>query len=186
MLERLRRLSSDDPQAPADKPANKALGAWVFGGCGGSSGGFQDPCEMLLLDVARSLRIATLRTNVVTMSPDMSINDSTRTVSQTQRMTVQDTAALNLTRQVGNHMRTDTVIEHPPGQARLAVRACDRAWSVTVIDQSNGSWTFQDCSDFAHMVARSYFLRILTHAGRDVDARVRDLEQLGDRGRGML
>ncbi len=181
----LQTLRAGDPQMPAAVPRAVCVEAWAFAGNGGSSGGMQRPAIQLLNDVLISRRIGTPRTNGVFLGAGMPMQDVNRSVNPSQVEVVSQTAYLNQTRIINDHMNHEPQVHERPDGSTFGVPAGHELWSAAMMDQSNGYHQFGSTEELIEMVSAAYFAAICTHCSTSVEDRVKDLEKLGDTARAM-
>ena len=182
----MQTISQFDPVIPVCYSPQEALGVWIFGGCGGASGGMLHPMITLVNDVAQQRRVRHLRVHVVLMGPDMPMRDNTRSVHPKQRCVVADTFSGNLVKIIADMCSSVILAETRPDGTTFHMASADRVWSVTVVDQSNGSFQWSTTNELAEMIAWDCFLRIFTQLGKFEEDRVKDLEQLNISARRTL
>ena len=96
---------------------------------------------------------------------------------------VQDTCANNLVKIFADLADDSILKELRPDGTELRIRAADRVWSLTVVDQSNGAFEFTTVDQMVEMLSDACLFSHFTEAGKFLEDRNRDHEDLGTTGR---
>lgn len=174
-----------DARMQVTTPVKEAVTCVIVGGNGGASGGFVQPAITLFQDVAREQRIVQPRLNVVSLGPEMPMKDSSRTVTDEQRRTVNQTSFNNFVKVTADHASPELLTECPPGRPAFTLPASQRVHAYASVDQSNGNCQCGTTEDFIEQVAASLFATTFTHVTQSVEDRIADMEMLGTTGRGL-
>jgi hypothetical protein len=178
MLRMLELFASDAALSPP-KSTRLVVNIWLFAGCGATSGGAVHPAITLLHDIAQERCIQEPRIHVVTIGAEISLRDFTRDVTAKQEKVVRDTDASNLAKLTADFKNLASRLETRPDGTTFSRMTPYRVYSLAHNDQSNGEAEFATVADFVQAMARAYFLRIATEAGKEVMDRFKDLDKLG-------
>jgi hypothetical protein len=152
----------------------QAVDVWIFGGSGGTSGGFLDPCLTLVHQVSYERGIQEMRTHAVLLGPEMSLRDHTRPLSDEQYTLISANYGSNVVEIVANVQSPATVLEAPPSGPAFPLKKSTRVHTLCLMDRGNGSFNFAVTEEFQRAVAETFFLRIFTPLGSYFASRQRD------------
>lgn len=184
VIKSISRLSSASPLINVAYPRQEACDVLIIGGSGGASGGFSIPAISLVGDALAHHRVREPRGHYLQLGADMPMRDVNRDPQQEQKTVVPDTCYNNLVKIYGDFGDDAVVRETRPNGTSRMIRLCDQVYSVSVMDQSNGSIQLATTDDMIDMVASSLFFRYLTPCTKYLADRTRDHNELGGSGRG--
>jgi hypothetical protein len=168
-------LLAADPRFRTELPPRQALTVHVVAGCGGTSGGAEQPFINLLHHAARVYSIQLPRVHVHRIGPDVPLADTSRNVSREQIEIVHSTFATNFGQSL-NDLALDEVrevVRYHDGH-KLAVPSRMRVTSHSLTTRTNGHVDCLTSSDTEEKLAWALFGRVMTSAGMDHDSHICD------------